>query len=204
MSIPDKRRGGKMDDRYQYKDNHARDYALAIVGGLAVGILGSRLLPPMVVQAKETARMRGNGDPFDKLIQDHKLIKATLREMEQTTEGIGARMKLLMTLKRKLGKHAMAEEDVVYPLVHDELRDRNGSKRLYDEHADMKIALYQLEQMVKANQDWTERVRTLRTLIEDHIREEEEVEFPRLRMALDQQSKARTARHIVREEALVL
>jgi hemerythrin superfamily protein len=200
----DDRNEYKTDTRYEYKENHTRDYALAIVGGLAVGILGSRLLPPMMVQAKETARMRGNGDPFDKLIQDHKLIKATLREMEQTTEGVGARMKLLMTLKRKLGKHAMAEEDVVYPLVHDELRDRNGSKRLYDEHAEMKIALYQLEQMVKANQDWTDRVRTLRALIEDHIREEEEVEFPRLRMALDKQRKSRTARHIVREEALVL
>ena len=37
-------------------------------------------------------------------------------------------------LKRKLAKHAMAEEDVVYPIVHNQTAETTESKHLYDEH----------------------------------------------------------------------
>jgi hypothetical protein len=44
----------------------------------------------------------------------------------------------------------------------------------------------------------------LRTLIRDHVRQEEEVEFPRLRAALDDAAARELAGKIQREEALVL
>jgi hypothetical protein len=51
---------------------------------------------------------------------------------------------------------------------------------------------------------WTDHVDALRELIGRHIREEEDVEFPRLRHALDDQRRQSVSGKIRREEALVL
>jgi hemerythrin superfamily protein len=187
------------NDRFSMRD------IVAVAAGVGIGIVASRLLPPLLAQASGSVRHRMGEDPFERLIQDHRYIRTLLNDMENASErSLAYRTKLFLSLKRTLGKHALAEEDVVYPLLHDEVRDIEGSKHLYSEHADMKIQLYELEQMLMNGQDWSDRVRSLRTLIEGHIREEEETEFPKLRHALDDQRTNTLAQHIRREEALVL
>ncbi len=95
--------------------NWRRDVAV-IAGGVAVGVIGSRLLAPVMASASGTVRARLGADPFDRLIQDHEEIKSILRKMETVgTDAPAQRMKLFLALKRTLAKHAMAEEDVVYP-----------------------------------------------------------------------------------------
>jgi len=144
-------------------------------------------------------------DPFDRLIEDHRHILSTLGEMESVpTDSTLTRAKLFLTLKRTLGKHALAEEDIVYPLLHDEAQSREDSKHLYDEHADIKIHLFELEMLLKSNQDWTSRVRSLRELIEHHVRDEEDVQFPKLKAALEQTRVQRLPAQIRREEAMLL
>src|SRR5690348_10252607 len=94
--------------------------AAAVAGGVALGVLGSRLLPPFVAAANGAMRVKLGQDPFQKLENDHRLIEATVRGMSSASDqSAAARMKLLLVLKRKLGKHAMAEEDVVYPILHE-------------------------------------------------------------------------------------
>jgi hemerythrin superfamily protein len=150
-------------------------------------------------------RTRVGQDPFDRLIQDHRIILQTLDDMERHGSGSMARRgALFLRLKRTLAKHAMAEEDVVYPLLHDDARREEASKQLYQEHADMKIHLFELERLLKANEDWSERVRTLRDIISEHARQEEEVEFPRLREALDKDRTRKLSAYIRREESMVL
>ena len=98
--------------------------AAALAGRVALGVLGSRLLPPVIAQASGTARAKIGRDPFRKLENDHRMIEATLQDMAAATEESAAqRMKLFLLFKRKLGKHALAEEDAVYPV---RLRDRRG------------------------------------------------------------------------------
>lgn len=182
----------------------SRDIA-AIAGGLAVGIIGSRLMMPVLAAGSGSVRGRLGQDPFERLIQDHRSISATLRKMEEAAHASTAtRARLFLTLKRTLAKHAMAEEDVVYPILSDQGHSREDAKHLYDEHADMKIHLYELENMLKSGTDWTHRVRSLRTLIEGHIREEEDIQFPKLRDALGSRKVRQLSGQIHREEALVL
>jgi iron-sulfur cluster repair protein YtfE (RIC family) len=97
----------------------------------------------------------------------------------------------------------LAEEDVVYPILHNEA-DLAESKDLYDEHADMKILLFKIEEKLMAGADWSEEVRNLRALIESHIVEEEQIVFPRLRERMDQARKNTVSGQISREEALIL
>lgn len=68
----------------------------------------------------------------------------------------------------------------------------------------MKIALFELECTVKHGKDWSRLVSRLRTLIEGHIREEEEESFPALRRALSERRSRSLAGQIRREEAMVL
>jgi iron-sulfur cluster repair protein YtfE (RIC family) len=181
-----------------------RDIA-AMAGGLAVGILGSRLMAPMFAAANGAMRARLGEDSFELLIQDHRHIISTLEEMERAPgDSLARRARLFLTLKRTLAKHALAEEDVVYPLLHQEVHDVKESKRLYNDHADAKIALFELERLLKNKADWTVQVRSLRELLQKHIREEEDVEFPKLRRMLSERKSRRLSGLIHREEALVL
>ncbi|WP_286192339.1 hemerythrin domain-containing protein [Roseomonas genomospecies 6] len=175
---------------------------IAFASGAAVAILASRLLPPVVAQAAGTTMAR---DPFGALIDDHRHILALLNEMERTRpDAAFRRTQLLLRLKRRLAAHAMAEEDVVYPLLHDHAHEEEDTRRLYGEHADMKMHLFALEQMPKDHPDWSGRVTELRRLIADHVRQEEEVDFPKLRDTLDPRATKRLSGHVQREKALLL
>ena len=184
--------------------NSGRDVAV-LLAGLAAGVLGSRLLPPLIAMATGSARARKSGDPFDMLSADHRQIMSLLDSMVTHADGSSARRaSLFLMLKRKLGKHALAEEDVVYPILHAEGAGSSESKDLYDEHADMKILLFELEQRLMSGSDWSEPVQRLRELIRSHIEEEEQVVFPRLREKMDQSRRTMVSGQISREEALIL
>ncbi len=176
-----------------------------MTAGIAAGVLGSRLLPPLVASAVGMARARKTDDPFDLLISDHRQIESLLDRMVADPNGsIAKRTSLYLMLKRKLGKHAMAEEDIVYPILHDKDNAQDQSKHLYDEHADIKIHLFQIEEILMKGGDWSEPVNSLRALIMNHIHEEELDVFPRLRERMDETRKGKVSGLISREEAMVL
>jgi hemerythrin superfamily protein len=177
----------------------------AFAGGAVAATVASRLLPPLVAQAAGAARAAGGGDPLETLIADHRRFVALLTEMEQSADTATIhRTQLLLRLKRGLAAHALAEEDIVYPLLHDEAKAADDAKHLYSEHADIKIHLHALEQMPKDAPEWAQRAGALKQLIEGHARHEEEIDFPRLREVLDEQAMRQLAGHVQREKALIL
>jgi iron-sulfur cluster repair protein YtfE (RIC family) len=113
-------------------------------------------------------------------------------------------MAAFLAVKRALAKHALAEEDVVYPLLHAKANAATAAKQLYSEHAEMKIHLYELEMALQSGASWGERARSLQSLITRHIREEEDVQFPKLQGLLDAEERRRLAGQVRREEALIL
>lgn len=110
---------------------------------------------------------------------------------------------MFLALKRKLTKHALAEEDVVYPLLYNQPQRVEESKHMYNEHAEMKIRLYELEQLLKSGERWTEPVRSLRDLVRKHAKEEEDAVFPRLRQSVSRNMLPKVSGQIRREEALI-
>src|SRR5690606_16038135 len=114
------------------------------------------------------------------------------------------RTKQFLQLKRRIGKHAMAEEDVVYPVLQTELGDEEAAKQLYAEHGEVKVRLFRLENLLKSEEDWRSEVRSLREFMEDHMRQEEQEEFPRIRRALSREKSKEISQAVSREEALVL
>lgn len=172
----------------------------AFAGGASVAFIASRLLPPLLAQGVANVT-----DPFGVLIDDHRHFLDLLDEMERSRgAGTFQRTQLFLRLKRRLAAHAMAEEDVIYPVLREEGGDEQAATRLYRDHGEVKTQLYALEQSLRDEEPFLARASALRTLIAEHARQEEEVEFPRLRALLDEEATARMARLVRREKAMVL
>jgi hemerythrin superfamily protein len=170
--------------------------AIGAVAALAV----SRLMPP--VAAHTVGRMRMT-DAIERLSRDHDAFLDFLDRME-AAEGRAQRMQLLMRLKRRLTAHAMAEEDVIYPILRERLGEREDTRGLYAEHGDIKVFLYRLEDKVADDEAWRATVREMREVLARHARQEEEEEFPRLRRILEEREMAQMNGLAARERALVL
>ncbi|WP_449232377.1 hemerythrin domain-containing protein [Azospirillum doebereinerae] len=177
----------------------------AFAGGAALAVIASRVLPPLVAQMAGTARANAGRDPFDALADDHRHILALLSQMVQTPiDATVRRTQLLLRLKRRLSAHAVAEEDVVYPMLHDDVHATEDAKQLYGEHAEMKMHLFALERMAKDDPRWLAVAHELKHVVTQHIRQEETVDFPKLRRALDDREIISLSGNVAREKALLL
>lgn len=173
----------------------------AALGGAVIGFLAGRLLPP----AMATAAGRFSGmDPFERLETDHSVILNLLENLAEA-DSTAARTRYFVHLKRRLSTHALAEEDVIYPILQAHVGEPEGSKILYAEHAEMKVDLFDLEEHITAEpEDWAPRVYRMHDLVAAHIRQEEEIVFPRLRRHLDDHDMKVVAGKMMREKALIV
>ncbi len=178
---------------------------LAFAGGASAALIASRLLPPVLSQGLAVYDRQRGHDPFDVLAKDHARFRQLLADMDQGRgRSLAWRGQMFLRLKRGLGAHALAEEDVVYPLLREEAGADAAARQLNEEHGQMKADLYALERCLDNEDRWLARVRALRSLVERHARQEEEVEFPRLRRLLDEESLQRLGRHVHREKSMLL
>lgn len=173
--------------------------APVMIGALAT-VVATRILPPMIARTVGSARGMMGTDPFQILQDDHRRIESLLVRMTSGDTTALERQRLTLRLKHRLAAHALAEENAVYPLLEDE----TARQELYAEHAEMKVALHGLEHSLADQDAWAAAAARLRTVITDHIQEEEKVQFPDLRERLDGAAETRLVGEIAREKALLL
>ena len=151
----------------------------AAVAGAAMGI-AANAGRKLFVQFSSSA----SGDWFEALKTEHQMTLAIFDKLEVTEDGqTNLRSTLLSKLKYALTKHALQEENVVYPALR-EAGERQEADHLTADHGYVKTYLYELEGMTKDNPAWLARLRDFRSMIEEHIREEEEDIFPAIRSRL--------------------
>ena len=139
------------------------------------------------------------GDWMEGLKREHEMTLGLFDALEETDDkDTKKRSALLFQLQHALGKHAVQEEDVVYCAVRDHGADEPADE-LVKEHGYVKQYLYDLEQLDKSDPQWMSKVREFRRLIEDHVREEEEKTFPRLRAQLSDEQNKKLTRRMNRE-----
>jgi len=157
----------------------------AAVAGAAVG-LAANFGRKMLMQTP--AFVSGNWD--DALKNEHRMTLALFDQLEATSDkATGTRAGLVMKIKYALSKHALQEENVIYPVMREQ-NDAHDADELTGEHGYVKTFLYELENMNKASPEFMSKVREFRTLLEQHIRNEEDNLFPRLRARMsDEQNR---------------
>jgi len=160
----------------------------AAAGGMALGVLA--LLGRKAVVQAPTA-LAGNWD--EALATEHEATRKVFDQIEATDERSTTKRNLLLAhLKHALMKHAVEEENVIYPALR-EVGQKDAADELTKEHGYVKQYLYELENMPTASPDWIAKVRQFRADIEEHMEEEELRLFPMLRAQLsDEKNKALT------------
>jgi len=173
--------------------------------GAVLTLIASRIAPPFAGRTIGTLRAMSGTDPFDALAEDHKKVLALFGRIEETdNSAVTRRNAMLLQVKRMLTAHALAEEDIVYPMLHDDAQRREQAKKLYSEHAAMKVRLFELEHKAKDDPTWIEELRELHRVVAEHAHEEEQIEFPKLRAALNQTQCTTLLGDVSREKSMLL
>ena len=146
-----------------------------------------------------------NADIFELLTRDHRNVRALLDEIEGAEDEL-QREGFFAQLVQEVEAHSQAEDDVFYTSIEGaaQLADKIDDAR--HEHDDVESMLEELDGIPVSNDDWLEKVREIRHLIEHHIGEEEGIVFPLAREALGADEARRLgkeflyARRMVTEE----
>jgi len=168
------------DERHETRNRNGegigRTVAIGAAAGLATGLLAN-IVRKAAVQAPTIA-----AGQWDKaLAAEHAAALKLFDLLEKTDEQATARRAfLLMQLKHAIGKHAFQEENVVYAKMRDEGLTE-AADHLNHEHGYVKQYFFDLGEMPKNDPAWLPMLKKFRALIEQHMREEEEELFPRLR-----------------------
>lgn len=169
----------------------------AAAGVAAVGFLAGMALNPvrkLAHQGLESAL--GKNDWFDILKLEHRAVDELFEQLLKTDESeTKKRAALLTAIKVGLTKHGLQEESVVYPALR-EAGIEADTKELYAEHADIKTYLHELEQRPKDDPQWVERVRAFHTLIQHHVKEEEEEIYPRFKEGLSDEQNGKITKRM--------
>jgi hemerythrin superfamily protein len=154
--------------------------------GAALG-LAANIGRKFLVQATSASA----GDWVDALTAEHEATLAIFDKIEATDDSqTTQRSALLAKLKYALSKHSIQEEMVIYPALR-QANFASDADHLGEEHGYVKTYLYELETLPKDSPEWLARVRDFRSMIQGHMREEEDDIFPtfRARMSDDQNAK---------------
>ena len=158
----------------------------AVAIGAGVG-LATGLLANFVRKAAVQAPTALAGDWDQALAAEHKATLAIFDLLQATSDNqAGRRSFLLMQLKHSLGKHALQEENTIYAMMRDQ-GSTEAADHLNHEHGYVKQFLFDLTEMDRSNPAWLPKVAEFRTMIEEHMREEENDLFPKMKAQLSEE-----------------
>ena len=178
--------------------------------GHLIGTLGAAALGVFAVLALGRAKRAAakavvvlHGDWEGQLKSEHRGVKKLLKAMVETEIGDAARRSaLVQEVGDALTRHAVEEENVVYPALRN-LGAVEQAQALTQDHADMKTLIRQIEEAGPEDPEWETRARALKRLVERHIRVEEKDAFPRLHTSPAPGGNEKITRLVRREGAKV-
>ncbi|WP_246148499.1 hemerythrin domain-containing protein [Nonomuraea turkmeniaca] len=119
------------------------------------------------------------------LVTDHREVEQMFTELEQLAGGTDDQAKTLAEqVVIELVRHAVAEEEYLYPTVRDHVPDGGPlADQELSEHAEAEQTMKQLERLGPSDADFWPTLARLMQQIRHHIQGEENDLFPRLRQA---------------------
>jgi len=107
---------------------------------------------------------------------------------------IAAKRELLLTkIAYALTKHAIEEENVIYPALA-EAGHAEAAKQLIDDHGQVKTYIYDLRRISSKDPAWIGEARKLSAALHAHVHEEENSLFPTFRQEIGQDENMRLTR----------
>lgn len=167
------------------EEKTTRSFAIGAAAGLTAG-LAANVVRKIFVQAP--SMMAGEWD--DALATEHQLVLKLFDQIQATEDRHTTRRSVLLTqIGHALAKHALEEENAVYAMLrtHGQVAEAD---RLNSDHGYVKQYLFELGSMAPDHPTFLTKIGDFRAMLEEHMREEEEKIFPRLRGLLTDEESA--------------
>lgn len=123
-------------------------------------------------------------DGITMIINDHRIVEMLFDSYERSADPY-MRVRLVAKMIEELSVHAVAEEQVLYPVMR---RHLEGGDELVEhalaEHGEAKEVLTEIEQMPPASPEFDQKVREMMEEVRHHLEEEEGEHLPKLREAM--------------------
>jgi hemerythrin superfamily protein len=156
----------------------------AAAAGVAVGV-AAMIGRKVAVQAPTALA----GDWDMALAAEHAAVSKLFDGLEATTtKNTTRRTMMLAQLKHALAKHALQEENTVYPALRDAGKTEEADS-LNKDHGYVKQYLYELDNCPKDSDGFLSILRRFRADLDKHVREEEDELFPALKGQLSAEAK---------------
>ena len=168
--------------------------ALGVVAGLSVG---------RIRKAVAKASMALTGDWEKQMKAEHGALRKVLKAMADSEASQAAeRVALVETAADLLTRHAVEEENIVYPALRASGMT-SAVKAQLDDHADMRSMIRELQELAAEDPIWLDTAKRLKKLVYRHVRQEEQELFPALHEAALEGDNDRLTQ-LVRKEGLKL
>jgi hemerythrin superfamily protein len=120
-------------------------------------------------------------DVVDVLTTDHREVEGLITQIIGSTDA-AQRRDLADQMIAELVRHAVAEEMFVYPAMREHLPDgEEAVEHDVEEHKELETLMKQLEGVDADDARFLEVVREIEDVLADHVRDEEDEQFPQLR-----------------------
>jgi hemerythrin superfamily protein len=127
----------------------------------------------------------GDQDVVDILTADHREVETLFAELESRQGTPEHRRELADVVIAQLVRHAVAEEEYVYPAARKALPDGDQiAEHEISEHSDAERTMKELESVDPSDPRFEELLSHLTSTIRHHVQDEETDLFPRLRAAV--------------------
>jgi hemerythrin superfamily protein len=161
--------------------------------GAALGLMAGLAIPharKAVMQAPSLTA----GDWVQALTAEHRLVEKTFQALLKTSDDEVLKREMLLTkIAYALTKHAIEEENVIYPALAENARAEQ-SQHLTQDHAQVKTFIYDLRRTETSDPRWLIKAQAFFETLQKHVREEEDEVFPAFRDALPAAENARLTR----------
>ncbi len=127
-------------------------------------------------------------DVLDLLMQEHREVEDLLGQLSMQDGQEQDPREIADIVIASLVRHSVAEEMYVYPVIREYLPDGDEAvEHDTGEHQELEELLKELEGLEPSNGKFAEVVARLQEVLADHISDEEDEQFPRLREAVPTQ-----------------
>jgi hemerythrin superfamily protein len=161
--------------------------------GAALGLAAGLAFPAArkaVIQGPALAA----SDWMDALVAEHRAIEKSFDHLLKTKDTETAKREMLLSkIAYALTKHAIEEENVIYPALTEHGRADQAHHSI-EEHAQAKTLVYDLRRMSTMDPTWIGKALELWTALQTHIREEETQVFPAFRDRLSREENIKLAK----------
>jgi iron-sulfur cluster repair protein YtfE (RIC family) len=154
-----------------------------IAAGAALGLAAGLALPHARKLAMQGPSLAA-GDWVTALTAEHRLVEKLFDQLLATREDEMVKREMLLTkIAYALNKHAIEEENVIYPALSENAY-ADAARHLAEEHLEAKTFIYDLRRISSSDPSWLLKAREFRTKLEQHMREEEDEVFPAFQRSL--------------------